>query len=388
MDPRSRRQLPRAAGTGRAPVSGDAKNGIRSSIFRLKTELARPFFRIPGSERFRVRRPQNRQICAAARPAPRWPVLGPARPRTASRPRHPSRAPPGTACGLGYAEGLKHSRLRRLEIDAERWVEPALPLVHVPGRVGDESRLPEPFVHRIVHVTVDPECGLVSLDELVQIGGERGVQRIVLEPLPDRARARRVVRDHHHSFAGKLRPCELFLDETPGGPMPSDGLSRAEGPPMVSNRAREVRYAPAQPMVCPDLVGLAVELQIRPQGRPDEARALDPDHAGVEEVDPDFRALFGESRPRVVDLRTVELVVPEDVDDVRGRSPELRQLRHQSLRVGRKVAGEDDDIGLGMVLRHRSAMLEVEIGEDLDLHRWQHKWGRSLPRNCRVRHPA
>ena len=149
-------------------------------------------------------------------------------------------------------------------------------------------------------------------------------------PPPNRARARRVVGYHHHSFTDKLRPCELFLDEVPGGPMPSDRLPRAEVPPPVSNRAREIRYAPAQPSVRPDLVGLAVELQVRPQGRPDEAGALDPDRTGVEEVDPDFRTLLGESRPRVVDLHAVELVVPEDVDDVRGGRPELRELRHES----------------------------------------------------------
>ena len=144
---------------------------------------------------------------------------------------------------------------------------------------------------------------------------------------------------------------------------------------MVSNRAREVRYALAQPSVCPDLVRLAVKLQVRPQGRPDETRALDPDHAGVEEVDPDFGAFVGEPRPRIVDLRAIELVVPEDVDDVRGGSPELRELRHESPRVGRKVAGEDDDVGRGVVLGHRSTMLEVEIGKDLNLHRWSQPWG-------------
>ena len=156
--------------------------------------------------------------------------------------------------------------------------------------------------------------------------------------------------------------------------MPPDGLLGAEVPPMVSDHAREVRNAPAQPSVRPGLVGLAVEPQIRPQGRPDEACALNPDHAGVEEVDPDFRALVSEPRPRVVDLRAVELVVPEDVDDVRGGSPELRELRHKPLRVGRKITCEDDDVGLGVVLGHRSAVLKVEIGEDLDLHRCQRRW--------------
>ena len=63
-------------------------------------------------------------------------------------------------------------------------------------------------------------------------------------------------------------------------------------------------------------------------------------------------------------------MVPEDVDDVRGGRPELRELRHKSLRVRRKVPGEDDDVGLGVVRGHRSTMLKVEIGEELDLHRW------------------
>ena len=227
-----------------------------------------------------------------------------------------------------------------------------------------------PWTHRIVHVAVDPECGLISLDQSVQVGGECRIQRIVLEPSSDRARARRVVRYHHCSFAGKLRPCELFHDEVPAFPMPPDGLPRAEVPPMVSNRAGEVRNAPAQPSVRPGLVGLAVELQIRPQGGPDEACALDLDRTRVEEVDPDFRAFVGEPGPRVVDLRAVELVVPEDVEDVRGTSPELRELRHESLRIGREVAGEDDDVGLGVVRGHRSTMLKMEIGEDLDLHGW------------------
>ena len=125
----------------------------------------------------------------------------------------------------------------------------------------------------------------------------------------------------------------------------------------------------------PALVGLAVEPQIRPQGRPDEACTLNLDHAGIEEVDPDFHAFVGEPRPRVVDFRAVELVVPEDVEDVRGSSPELRELRHKSLRVGREIAGEDDDAGLGVVLGHPPTMLKVEIGEDLDLHRCQRRWG-------------
>ena len=139
----------------------------------------------------------------------------------------------------------------RIQFDAQLWVEPSLPFVRVPGRVGDESRLPKPFIHRVVHVSVDPEGGLVALDQPVQVGGESRVQRIVLEPSPDRARARRVVGDYHRSFAGKLRPCELSLDEMPIFPMPSDGLPRAEVPPVVSNRAREVRYAPAHPPVRP-----------------------------------------------------------------------------------------------------------------------------------------
>lgn len=37
-------------------------------------------------------------------------------------------------------------------------------------------------------------------------------------------------------------------------------------------------------------------------------------------------------------------------------------------RVGREVPGRDDDIRFRVVLRHEAAMLEVEVGEDLDLH--------------------
>ena len=67
------------------------------------------------------------------------------------------------------SDGQRHSRPRRLEIDAERRVVPPLPFVRVPGGVGDESRFPEPLVHRIVHVAMDPEFGLISLDQPVQV---------------------------------------------------------------------------------------------------------------------------------------------------------------------------------------------------------------------------
>ena len=74
------------------------------------------------------------------------------------------------------------------------------------------------------------------------------------------------------------------------------------------------------------------------------------------------------SRSRLIDLRPVELVVPEDVEDVRGARPVIRNLVNKPFGVGRKVARKDDDVRRRVVLRHKAAALEVEVGEDLDLH--------------------
>jgi len=72
-----------------------------------------------------------------------------------------------------------------------------------------------------------------------------------------------------------------------------------------------------------DLVRLALEYQIRPERRSDELDAVDPDGPRVEEVDPGTGALLGDLYPRLVDLRTVELVVSEHVHNVRGARPAL-----------------------------------------------------------------
>ena len=72
-----------------------------------------------------------------------------------------------------------------LTIYAQTRVEPVLLLVCVPGRVLDEPRLPKSFVNRIVHVSVDPERGLIPLDHPVQVRCECRVEWIALVPVPD-----------------------------------------------------------------------------------------------------------------------------------------------------------------------------------------------------------
>ena len=91
--------------------------------------------------------------------------------------------------------------------------------------------------------------------------------------------------------------------------------------------------------------------------------------ARVEEVDSGVAALPGEPSPRLVDLGPVELVVPEDVEDVRGGGPPVAEPSDEPFAVGREVPGEDDDVRLGNVRRDRAAVLEVQVGEDLNLHR-------------------
>ena len=62
-----------------------------------------------------------------------------------------------------------------VDLHAELRIESSLVLVPVAGWVREDPRLPDPFVHRIVHVAVDPERGLVPLDEGVEVRGEGGV---------------------------------------------------------------------------------------------------------------------------------------------------------------------------------------------------------------------
>ena len=85
------------------------------------------------------------------------------------------------------------------------------------------------------------------------------------------------------------------------------------------DRAKEVGDLPAHAHVRPHLVRHALEEEVSPKGCSDEFHASDADPARVEEVDPDFRALICEARPRLLDLRPVELVVAEHVEDVRRR---------------------------------------------------------------------
>ena len=123
------------------------------------------------------------------------------------------------------------------------------------------------------------------------------------------------------------------------------------------------------PHVRPDLVRHALEHEIGPERRPDEPHAVDPHPARVEEVDPDFRALVRQPLPRLLDLGPVELVVPEHVEDVRRARPAPRDELDEPFGVGREVACEDDDVRLRVMLGQVAAVLEAQVGEDLDLHR-------------------
>ena len=142
-----------------------------------------------------------------------------------------------------------------------------------------------------------------------------------------------MVSDYDDALPGPLRP------------VPRDALPGREVPPLVLDGAPEVRDLPAHAHVRPDLVRLALEEEVGPQGRPDEPGAVDPDHARIEQVDPGLHTLRGELRPRLVDLGPVELVVAEHVEDVRGARPLLCEVLDQALGAGREVAREHDDVG-------------------------------------------
>ena len=121
----------------------------------------------------------------------------------------------------------------------------------------------------------------------------------------------------------RSRLLEFVLDERPVRPVPRDALPGREVPPLVLDGAPEVRDLPAHAHVRPDLVRLALEEEVGPQGRPDEPGAVDLDHARIEQVDPGLHTLRGELPPRLVNLGPVELVVAEHVEDVRGARPLL-----------------------------------------------------------------
>ena len=104
-----------------------------------------------------------------------------------------------------------------------------------------------------------------------------------------------------------------------------------------------------------------------PERCADESHVPDSDRARVEEMDLHLRALLGELRSGFVDFGPVELVVAEDVDDVRSGDSALAEALDAAWAVGREVPGEDDDVRLGDVRRDRAAVLEVQVGEDLNL---------------------
>ena len=62
-------------------------------------------------------------------------------------------------------------------------------------------------------------------------------------------------------------------------------------------------------------------------------------------------------------------MINKDIDDVVGGPPVVAEALDETLGVGCGVAGEDDHVGLGDVRRDRTAVLEVQIGEDLDIQR-------------------
>ena len=93
-----------------------------------------------------------------------------------------------------------------VELNAERRIESLLPLIPIPGRVRDEPRPPELLVHRIVHVAVDPERGLIPPDQPVEVRRERAVERIPFVPGPDRPGAWGMVRDDDDALPGPFPP--------------------------------------------------------------------------------------------------------------------------------------------------------------------------------------
>ena len=117
------------------------------------------------------------------------------------------------------------------------------------------------------------------------------------------------------------------------------------------------------------LGGDAVEAKIRPQGRPDEAHTSDRDRVAVEQRHAMDAALSGEDPSSLVDVATVELVVPGHVQEVPGRAPFVHRVAEQPWAFGRgEIAGDDDKISLGGERRDGVSELEVEVGDDLDAH--------------------
>ena len=75
--------------------------------------------------------------------------------------------------------------------------------------VRDQSGIPKPFVNRIVHVSVEPERGLVQLDHPFEVGREHGIERVPFERGVEGPGARRVVRYDDRSVANTFRLLEL-----------------------------------------------------------------------------------------------------------------------------------------------------------------------------------
>ena len=144
--------------------------------------------------------------------------------------------------------------------------------------------------------------------------------------------ARGVMGDDNGAVPRALRLLQLVFDEGSVRPVPLHALAGREVSSLVLDRAPEVRDLPAHPHVRSDLVRLALKEEIGPQGRADESGSVDPDHPRIEQVDPRASALFGEPGSRLIDLRPVELVVPEHVEDVRGRSTSDPQAGQRALR--------------------------------------------------------
>jgi hypothetical protein len=210
---------------------------------------------------------------------------------------------------------------------------------------------------------VDPQRRAAPGDERLGIRHEAGVEQRSGEARMDAPARRRVVRDDHGGAVVRLVEARIQPRRVPREPLRRD-VGREPRTPLVDADAGEiVHHAERLDERRGAQVARAVQREVAPQRRAEEAHAVDHDRLVVEDAHVGACRECGERRGGLGEARAVELVVAGDVDDALGQAARPRD------RFGRPrdVAREHDHVGIGRGDVER-ALRQVQVGEDLEAH--------------------
>ena len=116
----------------------------------------------------------------------------------------------------------------------------------------------------------------------------------------------------------------------------------------------------------------AVQAEVRPEGRSDEAHRADRDRGRVEQGHAALGAVEREQATGFLDVGAVELVVTGDIEDMLRAGPDLGREPDRAVFRRRQVSRKHDNLRPRGERRDFTAIFEMEIGEDLDAHGLSH----------------